>query len=240
MMPAMRAAPSTSPFLGVALAHDVEGFLRHQNAALCDRDALGRRLREDINHAGFAARGGKCESFFPSRDATASSRRGERRRVGRKQRTRCPVGIVLAHQAFADQECGNTGLRASRARSAGAKIPCSRRPRYGRRGNEAAPAARRSTAWSRRSSGSCCRCRSDAISGASARLQLFLVVDFNQHVHAKSRALPASSSAAHASSTAAMMIRMQSAPAGARLCDLIGIVQESPCATPAISAAARA
>ena len=55
MMPAMPRGAEHVALLGVAGEHEVERLWRHDDAAFGDRDALGRGLGRDIDHARLAA-----------------------------------------------------------------------------------------------------------------------------------------------------------------------------------------
>ena len=204
MMPAMRAAPSTSPFLASPLRTMSRVFRLHQHAAFCDGYAFGRRLAEHPP-CGLRRRR-QMREFFATRHGHSPGRR--ERGVAREQRTRRRGDVVLAHQAFADQERRNAGFG---------------EPREIVRREDAALADDDMAGGNARAS------RSQVASVVSkvfklrllmpisrdfrrsARSSSFFVVHFDQHVHAE-RECRRLEFAAQASSTAAMMMRMQSAP----------------------------
>ena len=101
-MPAIRAAPNTSPFLALPL-RTMASVFAHDHAAFGDGDAFGRGLARDIDHAGFTA---AAEMGEPVRRGTLH-RSAAAARCARQQRARRSCHIVLPHQALADEEASN-------------------------------------------------------------------------------------------------------------------------------------
>ena len=75
MMPAMRAVPSTSPFLASPLRTMSSVFAVHQHAAFGHRHARGGGLGRDVDHVGFAARAEMGEFFRAARHGFTGPRR---------------------------------------------------------------------------------------------------------------------------------------------------------------------
>src|SRR5579871_586165 len=107
MMPAMRAAPSTSPFLALPLCTSL---------SVCDRMCTRPSATATRSVAGLAETSTMRASpraprwvSFPEPRVTALFDVGERR-TRRKERPRRGRHVVLTHQAFADQECRDAGF----------------------------------------------------------------------------------------------------------------------------------
>ena len=179
MMPATRAAPSTSPFLALPVSDQRQRFLAHHHRAFGDGDASVAACRRHVDHAAprpCASRWVRalrlaivmlsppCARRAPSSARVAAATSACRIRLSPTRKadmpTRQPREIGRREDAaLADQRCGPSG--------------------------SAARALRWSRAWSRRSR----RLRLlMPISGErkrSARSSSALVMDLDQHVHAE-------------------------------------------------------
>src|SRR5580704_16494061 len=107
MMPAMRAVPSTSPFLASPLRtmSSVFACINTRPSATATRAVAGLA---ETSTMWASPRVPIWLSFFAPR-ATVSPSRSERG-LARQQRARCRRDIVLAHQTFADQKGRNAGV----------------------------------------------------------------------------------------------------------------------------------
>src|SRR5580698_1577819 len=107
MMPAMRAVPSTSPFFASPLRtrFSVFAVISTRPSATATRSVAGLAETSTI---WASPRAPRWLSFFALR-ATASPGRCERGFAG-EQGAGCRRDIVLAHQAFADQEGRDAGV----------------------------------------------------------------------------------------------------------------------------------
>src|SRR5262245_43992319 len=106
MMPAMRAAPSTSPFLAspLRMVASVPAVMRTKPSAMATRAVIALPPTSTMRAS---PRLSTWESFF----AFAMCSPGGRDRMRDEQRARCGRHIGLTHQAFADQEGADTNLR---------------------------------------------------------------------------------------------------------------------------------
>ena len=137
MMPAMRAAPSTSPFLALPLSTMSSVFGLHHDAAFGDRDALGRGLGRDVDHARFAA-------LAEMGELGGSLPRLSRRLARARARARAARGSRRRHRSAASGS-RRPGTRGCRPRRGGRDRPacgCRSRRRSRCRRARAAPAAR--------------------------------------------------------------------------------------------------
>src|SRR5579864_1270241 len=107
MMPAMRAAPSTSPFLALPLCTSLSvcGRMCTRPSATATRSVAGLAETSTMRASPPAPR---CVSFAERR-ATALFDVGQRR-ARRQQGARRGRHVVLAHQTLADQERRDAGL----------------------------------------------------------------------------------------------------------------------------------
>src|SRR6202795_2587866 len=107
MMPAMRAVPSTSPFLASPLCtiSSVIACISTRPSATATRSVAGLA---ETSTMWASPRVPMWDNFFASR-ATGSPGRSERGLAGEQGARRCR-DVVLAHQTFADQEGRDTGL----------------------------------------------------------------------------------------------------------------------------------
>ena len=209
--------------LGVALAHDVERLRLHDARGLrrpprARSPALPRR-----RPCGLRRRAPRWVSCFGA--TRHGIHRGRRERgVAREQRARRRSDVGSAASGFRRPGRSTMPALASRARSAGVKMPLS--------------------PTMTRSGGTSCASRSQVASVVSKVLQvavvdadqprfqpqraleLGLVVHLDQHVHAERERRRFELARRSASSTAAMMMRMQSAPQRARFRHLIGVEHE--------------
>src|SRR5262249_51409436 len=105
-------------FPGVALAHDVERRLVHDDATFGGCDPFGRRLLGDIDHAGFATspKMGQPAALHGACAAVASARASKARVASATSARRMRLSPIRNAEI---------PIAASRARSAGVAIPLS-------------------------------------------------------------------------------------------------------------------
>ena len=113
MMPAMRAAPSTSPFLASPSRTSLSVDLRHHDAALGDGHAFGRSFVRHVHHARFAA-ASKMSSDW-RRDVIAATPRGR----SRVRRARVAAATSAWRIRLSPTRKVEMPERSRRARSAG-------------------------------------------------------------------------------------------------------------------------